>query len=178
MEEGPRPLCSSYPSYPRSVLQRMLEENHHFQAQSAKIEDERCNDDLMYRLFKRPECVLRRLLDGFIKIATEANAPVYEESAMMRVAIAFLCDDNKASVTIRIFYVLVAIAIEPRAQDVILTGIVDPEKKTAFVKTYLPRLKDMVERLFRSAFSEKTIVDDVSRFVNIAHMTYVTNLAR
>ena len=105
-------------SYSRETLQKMAEKKGFAQC-NKQIEDARCEADLMYAIFKRPDTVLPTLLPGLVEIIKKKNSPDLEKSRMFRDAMEFLLKNPNADSRLRIFFTLWIINREQEAKDII-----------------------------------------------------------
>lgn len=158
-------------TFPLSQLQE-LSDKLGFTQHNTQIEDDRCQRDIMYKLFKRPHTLLGTLLPGFTEIARKKNAPDYGKSALIHDAGAFVLEHRRADHTIKLFHLLIILSREEEAQNVIKAG--QPrELGQLFAQRYIPQLQAQVESTFRFPFGEANIIDIVRVFVQRAEHMYV-----
>lgn len=158
---------------------KKLQEKQGYNVWAKKIEDEKCDTDLMYRLLKRPETVVDALLPGLVEIIEKKNAPDLKESRMHRDAMTFLTEHPRVDAKIKLFYILLIIAREPEAQRVIKAGYSpkcmwgDQWEKRA--NAFFKHLGEHVIRMSSAPFGETTIEDRVGEFVIGAELLYVSS---
>jgi len=146
-----------------------------------KIEDKRCDSDLMYRLFKRPESVVDKILPGLIDIIKTKNSPDLNDSHVFRDAIQFLLHHPRVDTKIKLFYTLLIIAHETEAQEIIKKGYkaegnIWEDKWEKHVVGYFKELSKMVnETLFDASFTESNIQERVTHFVITAELVYMSD---
>lgn len=168
-----------YPVFLKKNLEIIVKKKG-YDSWAKTLEDERCEADLMYKLFKRPETIVDTLMPGLLEIIEKKNAPDLQESRMYRDAVAFLRKHPRVDARIKLFYILLIIAREPEAQNVIRAGYDkinnmwgDQWEKRA--NAFFKHLGEHVMRLFGSPFGESNIEDRVIEFLIGAELLYVSN---
>lgn len=130
-------------------------------------EDKRCEQDLMYRLFRRPETVVDKMLPELARIIRSKYSPDLDESRRAMDALNFLLTFPRASPKIKLFYVLFVVAEEEEAQTVFA-------KESPHFARYLKELKTLVVEMQDMHFGEPNVVDRVEWFNSVAEILYMS----
>jgi hypothetical protein len=151
-----------------------------YKAWAKQIEDERCESDLMYRLFKQSNETIDTLLRGLVELIEKKNAPDLGDSRMHRDAMAFLFKHPRVDAKVKLFYILLIVAREPEAQRVIEAGY-DTNKNIwgnewqKKMSVFFKHLEEHVTRMYNSPFGETNIEQVINDFVNAAELLYLSN---
>lgn len=145
-----------------------------------KLEDDRCNADLMYRLFRRPEEVVDKLLPGLVEIIKTKNSPDLEESGLFVDAKDFLLYHPRACTSIKLFAILVVVAHEVEAQNVIKAGYkaegnIWEDKWEKHLTMFFKDLVEVVGETFNTSFGETNIMERVKCLNIAAELRYLSN---
>jgi len=164
-----------YPCFKLSVLQSLAEKQG-YQAYCKEMEDKRCEADILYRLFHRPETVIDKLLPGLVDIIKKKNSPDLEQSRVFQDGMAFLLNHPRASGEIKLFYTLLIINHEPEAQAVIKAGVTknnmwEDQWETHF-KTFLQELDAFTKETFLRRFGETDVLERVEYFNITCELLY------
>lgn len=144
------------------------------------LEDARCKSDLMYRLFRRPETIVAKLLKAIIEVIQEKNQPDLGKSRMFRDATAFLVDHPFADNAAKIFFVLCVVAKDTDVQSVIRKGYTKgnmwgDEANTHF-SHFVGKLDALILDTMNAPFGETNTPVLVRSFVKRAEQLYLTLL--
>lgn len=168
-----------HPIFLKKNLEELAEKKG-YNTWAKTIEDERCEADLIYRLFKRPETVVDALLRGLVDLIEKKNAPDLGESRNHRDAMAFLFKHPRVDAKIKLFYILLIVAREPEAQKVIKSGV-DPKNSMwgkdweKRVDAFFKNLQGHVIQMYGAPFGETNIEERVGNFLIGAELLYVSN---
>ena len=166
--------------YNRKVLQQMSDAKG-FTQYNIQLENARCEADLMYAIFRRPQTVIPQLLQGFLEIIKKKNNPKLEQSRIFREAVSFLMDNPNADVRIKIFYVLWILNREPEAKELIKNaylvnhvGNIWEGKCHAHFDKFIKSLAELWRAVEVEPFSTGTIIEVVRATVLCAEQMYLT----
>jgi hypothetical protein len=167
-------------TYSINVLQQ-LSDKAGFTKHNTEIESARCEADLMYTIFKRPETVTDVLLEGLIALIKKKDSPDLEKSRIFTDAVAFLCQHPRASQKIKIFNILLILSREPEAVGIIRDGYVinHPgnmwgDRAFAHLDSFLQEIAKMIHGLYTSNFGEPNIITNIHTAVLYAEKVYLT----
>ena len=176
----PRPQLFNAQVFKRSVLKEMAQKNG-FLKHHHDLENDHCDSDLLYALFKRPRTVTQKLLSGFVEIIKKKNAPDLERSRMFCDAISFLLENPRTDERVKVFYILWIISAEPDTKEVIVAGHVKDhkgdlwgDKYNMHFEIFLQNLKQLVAETKYCPFGQTESVNMVHRFILCAERIYFT----
>lgn len=168
-----------HPVFPLARLQTLAEQQGYAAFCKAE-EDKRCDADLMYKIFKRPESVVDTLLQGFHTIIKTKYSPDLEASRVFMSACDFLLNHPRCDPRFKVFYTLMIINNEEEAQTVIKAGYKNTEgnmwgdKWEAHFKSFLKELKALQEQLHNMGFGEPNVMERIEWFNNVAEIIYMS----
>lgn len=173
------PKVGKYPAFELGQLEKIAKKKGYTQY-CRDLEDKRCEADLMYRLFKRPEEVVDKLLPGFYKIVETKNSPDTQESIVFVDANKFLMLHPRADPKIKLFFVLHVIASEKEAQIVIKAGCktegnIWEEEWEKHLNRFFKDLMELVTEFTNAPFGETNIEERVMGFNIAAELRYISN---
>lgn len=167
-------------SYKRSRLQALMDAKG-FTKINRNLEDEHCEADLMYALFKRPSTIIQPLLTGMFEIAKKKNSPDILQSRMIRESIKFLLENPNASNNVKVFNILLILNREPETIEIFKTGYVIDHPGNLFgsnchahLDNFLSHLKLLLYNTFRVSFGETNVVDIIHQVVIDAEFIYLS----
>lgn len=168
-----------YPEFDGEQLKKIAEKKGYTQF-CKDLEDKRCEADLMYRLFKRPETIVDKLLPGFVEIIKKKNDPDLQCSARFADSMRFLLEHPRADPKIKLFYILVIIAREKEAQIVIKAGYkaegnIWENEWEKHLNEFFKDLASLVCEVNDASFGETNIIERVMGFVIAAELRYLSN---
>ncbi len=141
------------------------------------IEDARCETDLMYALFRRPETVVPIMLASIMEIVKKINQPDISKSRVFLDAERILCNNNHIDIRIKVFWILFALRREPEIQEVFKAGYLPgnmwKDKANAHFDRFLPAYSKMGECIINDRFGEPDIVMRVHSFITCAEKIYL-----
>lgn len=175
----PKPHLKRQAFHQEKLAQWMAENN--FKKRNAELEDDRCQADLLYALFHRPQTVADRLLQGLMDLIVRRNDPDLERSRMFRESHQYVTQHPRAAWVLKVFNILLILSREPGAAEVFEAGY-DPDSPGCLwghnykdhLQRFLQNLRFMVDGTMSCSFGECNIVFIVQRFVQDAEMTYLT----
>lgn len=166
--------------FPIARLQQLLDKHNFAQRQKA-IEDERCEADLLYALFRRTKTVLPKLLPGLLEVVTRKNAPDMEESRMYRDARDYLLNaDKHADRHVCIFMVMTIVNHDTETHAVFRDGYADGNffgtaaQGYAQFQRWLPHLAQLVEGMKMASVGEANVLHAVFEFVVACEYYYLS----
>jgi len=162
----------AYQRYPTAALHEMAARAG-FLANAARVEDERCAQDVLYALFRRPHTVAAQLLRGLVEVLRTKYAPDFAQSRMCQDAVRYMLENPEGSQPperARAFYILLILSKEPEARAVFAEGVPDARRLDAFIV----RLRAMVHGTFAFPFGETNIIQVVQQFLLDAEHEYLT----
>jgi hypothetical protein len=178
-QEG-QPRVGKHPIFLKTHLETIVHQRG-YNVWVKKLEDERCETDLMYRLFKRPETIVDTLLPGLVELIEKKNAPDLGDSRMHRDAMSFLFKHPRVDAKIKLFYILLIVAREPEAQTVIRAGY-DKSNNSLWgdqwekrANAFFKHLGEHVIRMYGAPFGETNIEERIGEFLIGAELLYVSN---
>lgn len=180
-EEGQQKYHVRYQTFPLKRLREWAEENE-YAKRNKEIEDERCEADLLYELFKRPHVAADRLLRGLIELIERKNEPDLERSRMFREARDYVIHHPRCPLLLKQFSILLILSREPDALSVFEAGYKPHHRGCLWgtqcnqhLRTFVQQhLRCMVDGTMSCAFGESNIVLIVRRFVHDAEHIYLT----
>jgi hypothetical protein len=133
------------------------------------IENQKCESDIMYCLFKRPHIVAPLLYEKFRELALKKNSPDLGQSRVFMDAMTFLSTHSRPHYTIMTFQILLFLCREDEAQEIISTTS-GGEKIYKFVNEF----NKHIENVFKMSFGESNIKWIVREFVDRAELIYMS----
>ena len=126
---------------------------HHFAAQAALIEAERCAADLMYSILTHPkQPLLHEILTHCFDLIEKKNAPDLLQSRMYREGKEFILSE-KADHFIRLFYLLFFLSKEQEVQELFIQGCLAKHAGNLFkdgavehLQLYFVMLQEMADK--------------------------------
>jgi hypothetical protein len=167
-----------YPCFKLSVLQQLAQQQG-YDAFCREMEDKRCEADILYRLFHRPETVVDKLLPGLVDIIKKKNTPDLEQSRMFQDGMAFLLHHPRADPQIKLFFVLLIINHEQQeVLPIIKAGITRDnmwgDEWERHYKTFSIELDTFVKETFGVRFGETDILQRVEYFNITSEILYLS----
>ena len=178
--EGVGSKVGKHPTFDYNKLQTLADKQGYTDFVKT-IEDQRCKSDLMYRLFKRPESVVDKLLPGLIEIIKTKNSPDVTDSHMFRDAESFLLHHQRVDTKIKLFFTLLVIARETEAQEIIKKGCktegnIWEDKWEQHMVGFFKEISKMTnDILFDDSFTEANIQEKVTHFVVSVELAYMSD---
>lgn len=159
-----------------------LSKEHGFTEINERVETQRCDADIMYALFRRPESVAPKLLSGFRDLILKKYEPDLAESSKFCDAMSFLLEDPRAQTCAKIFYILFILNREEEACEVIRTSYATTATQSLWGKhdgathfgVFLGHLKNLVDGTLRFPYGETNIDHIMHWFVRCAEVAYLS----
>ena len=176
-EKLPDIKLGKYPCFQLSVLQNLATQ-HGYAAFCQETEDKRCEADILYRLFHRPDTVVNKMLRGLVEIIKKKNSPDLEQSRMFQDGMAFLLHHPRADAQIKLFYILLIINHEPETHAIIKAGVTSDnmwgKQWDAHFKVFVKELDTFVKETFNTRFGETDILQRVEYFNVTCEILYLS----
>ena len=138
-----------------------------------KRENEKCANDILYCLFRRPQTIAPFLVDKLHQLALKKNAPDLGQSRIFRDAMDFLINNKRASYKILTFQILLFICREEEAQAII-QELNQGKQQIGHLNTFVIEFSKYIDEVFKMSFGEGNMLWIVNNFVITAELMYMS----
>lgn len=136
------------------------------------LETTRCENDILYCLFHRPETIAPLLFTKFHELVLKKNSPDLAQSRMFRDAMSFLQDQNKTNYNILIFQILLFVCREVEAQSII--SEYNKQQRVGHLEKFVFEFNKYIDDVFKMPFGEGNVIWVVNHFVKVAEIMYMS----
>lgn len=138
-----------------------------------KRENEKCANDILYCLFRRPQTIAPFLVDKLHQLALKKNAPDLGQSRIFRDAMDFLLNNKRVSYKILTFQILLFICREEEAQAII-QELNQDKQQIGHLNTFVIEFGKYIDEVFKMSFGEGNMLWIINNFVITAELMYMS----